>query len=74
MRQVEPFDRLLAADDLVVAVTPAEAQQVIGNRFREQAEFVAIGIHAQSPVPLRQLRSVRPIARMIASWRNALLR
>ena len=48
MVEVEPFDRLFAADDLVVAMAPAEAQQIIEQRFGQDAQLVAIGIDARA--------------------------
>src|SRR3546814_16467608 len=35
--QVEPFDRLFGRDDLVVAMTPAEATQVVAHGLRQEA-------------------------------------
>ena len=52
MGEVEPFDRLFAADDLVVAMAPAEAKQIIGDRLGKEAELVAIGIDAQRAMAL----------------------
>ena len=52
MIDVEPFDRLVAADDLVVAMAPAEAQQIIEQRLGQDAELVAIGVDAQRAVAL----------------------
>ena len=48
MVEVEPFDRLLAADDLVVAMAPAEPQQIIEQRLGQDAQLVAIGVDARA--------------------------
>ena len=53
----EPRDRLIAVDDLIVSVTPAEAQQPVHQRIGKNAEF-AIGIDAQRAVPFRKLGPV----------------
>ena len=53
MTQVEPLGRLFAADDFVVAVAPAEAEEIIVHRFGQIAHFVAIGIDAERAVTLR---------------------
>ena len=52
MVEVEPVDRLVAADDLVVAMAPAEAQQIIEQRLGQDAQLVAIGIDAERAVAL----------------------
>ena len=52
MADVKPLDRLIARDDLVVAMPPAEPQQVVEQRFRQDAQFVAVGIDAQRAVAL----------------------
>ena len=44
MIDVEPLDCLLAADDFIVAMPPAEAQQIVEQRFGKDAEFVALGV------------------------------
>ena len=56
-RQVEPLDCLLGRDDLVVAVAPAQAQQVVAQRLGQEAH-VAIGVDAQCAVPLAELGAV----------------
>ena len=61
MVEAEPFDRLLAADDLVVAVAPAEPKQIIGQRLRQDSELVAIGIDPERPVALAELGAVGPV-------------
>jgi hypothetical protein len=61
MVDVEPLDGLLAADDLLVAVAPAEAQQIVEQRLVQQTEFVAIGVDAQRAVALRELGAVRAV-------------
>ena len=45
-------------DDLVVAMAPAEPQQVIVERLGQDAELVAIGFDAERAVALRQLGAV----------------
>ena len=50
--EVEPFDRLLAADDLVVAMAPAEPQQIVATRLGQDAQLVAIGVDAERAVAL----------------------
>lgn len=55
---VEPLDRLLAADDFLIAVAPAKTQQVIEHGFGQYAQLVAIGIDAERAVALGQLRPV----------------
>src|SRR3546814_3497657 len=37
--EIEPLDGLCGADDLVVAVPPAEAQQVVAQRLRQVAHL-----------------------------------
>ena len=54
---VEPLDRLLGREDLVVAVAPAEAQQIVAQRLGQIAQL-AIGIDAERAVPFRQLGAV----------------
>src|SRR3546814_3817603 len=54
---VEQFHGPFAGDDLLIAMAPAQAQQIVEHRFGQHAHFVAIGVHAQRAVPLRQLRS-----------------
>ena len=58
--QVEPFDRLVGRDDFVVAVAPAEAQQVVAHG-RGQIAHVAIGLDAERAVALGQLLAVRAV-------------
>ena len=55
---VEPLDRLLGRDDLVVAMAPAEPQQIVAQRLGQIAH-VAIGVDAERAVALRQLGAVR---------------
>ena len=54
---VEPVYRILGRDDLVVAVAPAEPQQVIAQRLRQIAEF-AVLLDADRAVALRHFRAV----------------
>ena len=49
---IEPGDGLFAAYELIVAMAPAEPQQVVEKRFRQNPELVAIGIDAQRAVAL----------------------
>src|SRR3546814_11271258 len=58
--EVEPFDGLLGGDDLVVAMAPAEAQQIVAQRLRQVAQ-VAVGVDAEGAVALRQLGPVGPV-------------
>src|SRR3546814_17897636 len=58
--EVEPFDGLLGGDDLVVAMAPAEAQQIVAQRLRQVAQ-VAVGVAAEGAVALRQLGPVGPV-------------
>src|SRR3546814_8219833 len=53
--QREPFYGLGAADNLVVAMSPAKAEQIILQRFGEDAQLVAIGLYPQCPMALGQL-------------------
>ena len=55
--QPEPGDGLVGADDLVVAVAPAQAQEVVAQG-RRQVAHVAIGLDAEGAVALRQLGAV----------------
>ena len=59
-RQVEPLDRLLGRDDLVVAMAPAQPQQVVAQRLGQEAH-VAIGIDAERAVALAELGAVGPV-------------
>ena len=52
MVEVEPVDRLLAADDLVVAMAPAEPQQIVEQRLGQDAQLVAIVVDAERAVAL----------------------
>ena len=61
MVEVEPFDGLFAADDLVVAMTPAEPEEVIADRFGQIAELVAVGIDPERAVALAELGAVGPV-------------
>src|SRR5687768_11568443 len=47
LRQVKPADRILPGDDLLVAMAPAEAQQIVEQGLGEDAEIVAIGLDAE---------------------------
>ena len=49
--EVEPFDRLFSRDDLGIAMTPAEPQQIIPQGLRQVAH-VPIGLDAKGTVAL----------------------
>ena len=57
LRQVERRDHLLGRDDLLVAMAPAEPDQIIAQR-RRQIAHGAIGVDAERTVALRQFRAV----------------
>ena len=61
MVDIKPGDRLFAADDLVVAVAPTQSEQVVEHGFRQDAQLIAIRVHAQRAVALRQLGPVRSV-------------
>ena len=48
---VEPADRVLGRDDLVVAVAPPEAHEVVAQRLRQVAQF-AVLLDPDRAVPL----------------------
>ena len=52
MVEVEPFDRFGQRDDLVVAMTPAQPQQIIAQRLGQYPHLVAIGIDPERAVTL----------------------
>ena len=54
---IEPLDGLLGRDDLVVAMTPTEPEEIIAQCFRQIAE-VAIGVDREGAVAFRQLCAV----------------
>ena len=58
--QVEPGDGLLGGDDLVVAVRPAEPQQVVSQRGGK-IPHVAVGLDAEGAMTLGQLGPVGPV-------------
>src|SRR6185369_10648691 len=58
MVEVEPLGRLLAADDLVVAMAPAEAQEVVGDRLGQKAQLVAVSVDSERAVALAELGPV----------------
>src|SRR3546814_19404651 len=58
IREIEPVHRLLATDDLGIAVAPTETQEIIVHRFGQIAKLVAIGVDAQRAVALRQFGAV----------------
>ena len=61
MGEIEPACGVLARNDLLVAMAPAQAEEVIGQRFGQDAELVAIGLDAERAVALRELRAVRAV-------------
>ncbi len=61
MAEIEPFHRVLAADDLVVAMAPAEPEQIVEQGLGQDAELVAIGVDAERAMALGELRPVRPV-------------
>ena len=63
---VEPLDGLFGRDDLVVAMAPAEAEQIVAQRLRQISEL-AIRIDTERAVPFRQLCAVGavPIAAFV---------
>src|SRR5271165_6606723 len=58
--EVEPVDRLLGRDDLVVSVAPTKPQEIVTQGFGQVAHF-AIGLDAESAMPLGELGSVRTV-------------
>ena len=56
--EVEQRHRLVGADDLLVAVAPAEPQEIVAHRLRQEPQFAILG-HAQGAVPLAELGAVR---------------
>ena len=61
MIHVEPFDRLLTADDFVVAMAPTQAEKIVEQCFGENAKFVAIGIDPERAMALGKLGAVLPV-------------
>jgi hypothetical protein len=57
--EVEVLGYLLAREDLLVSVGPAEARQVVEERLRHDPRL-AKGLHARGPVALGQAILVRP--------------
>ena len=55
--EIEPLDRPLGRDDLLVAAPPAQAQQIVAQRLGQVAH-VAVGRDAERAVALRQLGAV----------------
>src|SRR3546814_19077464 len=62
IREIEPVHRLLATDDLGIAVAPTETQEIIVHRFGQIAKLVAIGVDAQRTVALRQFGAAGAVA------------
>src|SRR3546814_18237926 len=59
--QREPFYGLGAADNLVVAMSPAKAEQILLQRFGEDAQLVPLRLYPQCPIALGQLCPVGPL-------------
>ena len=55
--EVEPRDELLAREDLVVAVRPAEPREEVDDRLGQVAQLLVLH-HAHRAVPLRELLPV----------------
>ena len=60
LRQIESGDHLLGGENLLVAMRPAEADQIIAHR-RRQIAHRPVGIDAERAVALGQLGAVRPV-------------
>src|SRR5262245_37542654 len=58
---VEPLDRLLAADDLVVSMAPAKPEQIVEQRLGQDAQLVAIGIDTKRAMALAELGPVKAV-------------
>ena len=58
--QVERVDHLLGREDLLVAMAPAEPDQVVAQR-RRQVAHGAVGLDAERAVAFRQFGAVRPV-------------
>src|SRR4051812_4084659 len=58
MVEVEPFDGVVAGDDLLVAMAPAEPEQIVEQGLGEDAERVAIGVDSERAVPFGELGPV----------------
>ena len=52
MGNIKPFNRLFAGDDFIVAMSPAQAEEVVEQSFGQDAHLVTIGVHTQRAVPL----------------------
>ena len=57
LRQIERLDHLLGRENLLVAMAPAEPDQIVAQRRRQVAQS-AIGIDAECAVALGELRTV----------------
>ena len=58
--QAEPLDHLFGREDLVVAMAPAEAREIVAHRLGQIAHG-PIGLDAERAMALRQLGAVRPM-------------
>src|SRR6202451_4903680 len=61
LRQIKCGDHFFNRKYFLIAVTPAEPHQVVAQRRRQIAQG-AVGINAESAMPLRKLRAVWPVA------------
>ena len=58
--EIERLDHLLGREDLLVAVAPAQADEIVAQRVGQVAHG-AVGVDAERAVALRQLGAVRPV-------------
>ena len=69
--EIEPFDRLRGGDDLVIAMAPAQPQQIVAHGLGQIAH-VAIGLDRQRAMALGQLGAVGAVdQRQMAIDRHA---
>ena len=60
VRAVEPLHQLLAREDLVVAVAPAQPRQIVDDGIRQVAILLVLQ-HRHRTMPLGKLLAVRPV-------------
>ncbi len=58
--EIERLDHLLGRKNLLVAVAPAEADEIVAQRLGQIAHG-PVGVDAERAVALRQLGAVRPV-------------
>ena len=58
--ETKPFDRLFGGDDLLIAMAPAQAQQVVAHRGCQIAH-IGIGLGAERAMALGKLGAVGPM-------------